>query len=80
MTIIAILLQLTDLQVGVLSIGGVLTISREDVLTPMGYFTVCCEGENINRIRYDYLGGAVGGIISWTVDGTPTALTPTGFN
>ena len=61
------------------SIGGVLTISREDVLTPMSDISQSvCEGENINLIRYDYSGGAVGVTISWTVDGTPTALTPTG--
>jgi hypothetical protein len=63
------------------SISGVLTISREDVLTPMSDISQSvCEGEDINLIRYDYSGGAVGVTVSWTVDGgLPTALTPNGL-
>ena len=62
------------------SIGGVLTISREDVLTPMSDISQSiCEGEDINLIRYDYSGGAVGVTVSWTVDSLPTALTPNGL-
>ena len=62
------------------SIGGVLTISREDVLTPMSDISQSvCEGEDINLIRYDYSGGAVGVTVSWTVDGIPTTLTPNGL-
>ena len=62
------------------SITGVLTISREDVLTPMSEISQSvCEGEAIDLIRYDYSGGAVGVTLSWMVDGAPSATTPSGL-
>ena len=62
------------------SITGVLTISREDVLTPMSEISQSvCEGEAIDLIRYDYSGGAVGVTLSWIVDGAPSATTPSGL-
>ena len=52
------------------SIDGLLTISRDDVLTPVSDISqTVCEGENIELIRYDYSGGAVGVNLSWIVDG-----------
>ena len=62
------------------SIDGLLTISRDDVLTPVSDISqTVCEGENIELIRYDYSGGAVGVNLSWIVDGIPASNTPSGF-
>ena len=62
------------------SISGVLTISREDVLTPMSEISQSvCEGEAIDLIRYDYSGGAVGVTLSWIINGVPSATTPSGL-
>ena len=62
------------------SISGVLTISREDVLTPMSEISQSvCEGEAIDLIRYDYSGGAVGVTLSWMINGAPSTTTPSGL-
>jgi hypothetical protein len=64
----------------VASINGLLTISREDVLTPMSDVNQSvCEGSPIDLIRYDYSGGAVGISLGWKVDGVTSATPPPGL-
>jgi hypothetical protein len=61
------------------SVDGVLTISRDDVLTPVSDISqTACEGEQIDTIRYDYAGGAIGVTVDWNIDGLPST-TPTGL-
>ena len=63
------------------SVNGVLTISRDDVLTPVSDISqTVCEGEQIDTIRYDYAGGAIGVTVEWSIDGSlPSATTPSGL-
>ena len=63
------------------SIEGVLTISREDVLTPISNNPeqTICEGDAIDNINIGYSGGAIGVTISWWIDGIPTLGTPSGL-
>ena len=63
------------------SVDGLLTISRDDVLTPVSDISqTVCEGEQINTIRYDYAGGAIGVTVEWSIDGSlPSATTPSGL-
>ncbi|MGB1941221.1 MAG: hypothetical protein ACPHOD_01045, partial [Flavobacteriaceae bacterium] len=63
------------------SVDGLLTISRDDVLTPVSDISqTACEGDQIDTIRYDYSGGAIGVTVDWSIDGSPpSATTPTGL-
>jgi hypothetical protein len=65
------------------SISGVLTISREDILTPISDISqTICEGDPIDLIRYEYAGGATGVTLDWFVDGValPSQTRPSGLN
>ena len=63
------------------SIQGVLTISREDVLTPISNNPeqTICEGDAIDNINVGYSGGAIGVSLSWWIDGVPALGTPSGL-
>ena len=60
---------------------GVLTISREDVLSPISNNPeqTICEGDAIETVSIGYSGGAIGVTISWWIDGIPTLGTPSGL-
>ena len=61
------------------SLSGVLTISREDVLTPMSEISQSvCEGNQITPISFNYSGGAIGVTLQWSVNGSVINL-PSGL-
>ena len=63
------------------SISGVLTISREDILTPISDVSqTICEGDPIDLIRYEYAGGATGVTLDWFIDGVQSLSPPSGLN
>ena len=50
-------------------------------MTPVSDISqTACEGDQIDTIRYDYSGGAIGVTVDWSIDGSPpSATTPTGL-
>ena len=61
------------------SLSGALTISREDVLTPMSEISQSvCEGNQITPISFNYSGGAIGVTLQWSVNGSVINL-PSGL-